>query len=118
MFLSKFRFTKINNLKDLENTKENILISRTIGIKKKIKIIEKALELKLKILNLNYPKEFLKKIKEKKLEKKTKKKKILEKKEIKKEEKKEEKPKEETKEEKEKKEKEIKRKILEGKNKK
>ena len=108
LFLSKFTFTKINNLKDLKKAKENIIISGKIGINKKIKIIEKALENKLKILNLKNPEEFIKKVKEMK-----EKKKKVEKKETKKIEKKEEKI--ETPEEKIKREKEIKKKVLEGK---
>jgi len=107
LFLSKFKFTKVGNFKDLEKAKEdkNIILSK-IGKKKKIGIIERALELKLNILNIKDPQGFIKKIKEEK-ERKIEKK---ERKEIK-----EEKKKEMTKEEKEKKEKELKKKVLEGK---
>lgn len=109
LFQSKFEFIKVNNLKDLEKTRENIILSKKLGTNKKLKIIEKALEMKLRILNLKDPQEFIKKVKEK-LEKKVDK----NKKDIK-EEKQAEKKKEETKEEKEKKEKELKKKVLEGK---
>ena len=112
LVLSKFKFVKVNSLKDLEYAKEGIVISKNVGNKKRIKIIEKALELKLKILNIKNPEEFVKKITDELKVKRERKKK---KEESKKEQVKKVKKKEETKEDKEKKEKEVKRKILEGK---
>ncbi|MFH1326536.1 MAG: eL32 family ribosomal protein [archaeon] len=70
----------INNTKDLEKIKENqIVIIGRIGKKKKIKIAEKAKEMKLSIYNLN-TKLFLNKNKIKKKEKKSKEIKKLDKK--------------------------------------
>ena len=116
LFLSKFKFIKINNIKDLEKAKDNIVLSKNLGSKKKVEIIEEALKLKLNVLNLKNPEEFIKNIKEKLGEKKKDMKKKEEKKEVKKpKETIEEKEIKETIEEKEIKEKELKRKILEGK---
>lgn len=61
----------ICNVKDLELVKEGMIgvISSTVGIKKKIVIIKKATEKKIKLTN--YTEEFIKKIEEKLKSKKT-----------------------------------------------
>lgn len=93
-FLHPSGFEKIlvSNLSDLKDIKKNQgIIIRNIGKKKKIKIIEYALKNKIKVLNLREPEEFLKKIK-KEIEAKKEKKKIKkEEKKVKKEKKKPEK---------------------------
>jgi len=95
-------YTYISNMNDMNNVKHPIIISSTIGLKKKIEIAKRAEELKISIINIDVKKliERMKTKKEKKQEGKIK-----------------EKPKEEkkaeTKEEKEKKFKEEKKKVLE-----
>ncbi len=79
--------TVVNNLKDLNNIdpkKEGILIASAIGVKKKLAIIKRALELKIAILNIKSPKDYIKSIEEKR----KKKKEVREKKKKEKEEKK------------------------------
>lgn len=93
----------ISNIKELENTKQPIIISSKIGLKKKLQIIDKAKELKLQILNIKDIEGFLKEVKENQ-EAKKKKKEEKKNKKIKKE----EKAKKETKEKKEEEEKEVK----------
>jgi len=69
----------ITNIKELikdENT--GIIISKRVGLKKKIEILKKAISEKIKILNLN-PEKYVKKQEEKHQEKKKKKQKIKEK---------------------------------------
>ena len=108
----------IENLKSIENvTKENIIVlSKQLGMKKRIALLKKIKEKKLKILNvkdidakINALLENINKRKKEKQERMSKKKK-----EIKKEEKQKEKQEDDS-EDKKKKEQEEKRKVLEGK---
>lgn len=109
----------ISNLKDLQKiTKENaIIISSKVGVKKKLELIKKILELKLSISNLKNPEKFIKDVEEKTKKKKAEKKSKEEKKKKEKEkiEKKAKEKEEVPKEEKEKQVKEEKRKVLEKK---
>lgn len=113
-----FKPVLIHTLNQLKDNKV-ILLSKTLGLRKKLQLLKKAEELKIKVLNVKDIPNFIKSAEEKiklkkesskKLEEKKKKAKIQaeEKAEKKKEEKKEETP-----EEKEKREKEEKRKVLE-----
>ena len=107
----------INNTPELKDQKA-IIISGKVGLRKKIDIIKKALQLKIKILNLKNPEDFIKEIETKLKSKKEEENKKIEKRKKSKQEaikKTEPKTKEETPEEKEKREKEEKRKILEQK---
>src|SRR3989344_3619356 len=66
----------IKSMKDLENIDKQIIISSSIGLKKKLDIIKKAKELKLDIINIKDVNTFLedtgKKMEEKKRKRKTK----------------------------------------------
>ena len=84
----KIRF--VNSFKDLEGIdkgKEGVIISGSVGLKKKIELIKKTIEKKITVLNIKNPDEFIKnkeeamKLKkdEKEKEKKTKEKKEKEK---------------------------------------
>jgi len=106
-------FTLVKSLNDLENSKKDIIISSSIGTKKKIEIIKKSKELKLKILNIKDVDDFMKEVtkvleenKKIKSEKKKKKEEKLKKKTEKKDE-------EKSKDDKEKLEKEEKKTVLE-----
>ena len=77
----------INTLAELDNLdpkKEGVMISSTVGLKKKLAILQRALELKLKVLNVKDPAAFIeeteKQMKEKKAKKTSEKKKREEKK--------------------------------------
>ena len=108
-------FVHISNLNELENMKQPIIISSKIGLKKKLKIIDKAKDLKIEILNVKDIEKFLKEVKEKQDSKK-KVKEEKNKKKIRKEEKAKkdlEKDEKENKDDKEKKLKEEKKKVLE-----
>lgn len=112
-----FSPTIIRTLDDLkELKKKEVIISASLGLKKKISILNKIKELKIKVLNIKDVEGFLKKAEEalKKRREKTKKK-VKEKEEKKEEKKKEKKKEEETKEKKEEKEKLEKKKVLEDK---
>lgn len=105
----------INNSSELKDQKA-IIISGKVGLRKRVEIAKKALQLKIKILNLKNPDKFVNEIKEQLTKKKEEKKKKLEERKKSKQEavkKTETKQKEETPEEKEKREKEEKRKLLE-----
>ena len=107
----------ISNTSQLKDQKA-IIISGKVGLRKKIDIVKKALQLKIKILNLKNPEEFIKEIESKLAKKKEELKKKIEKRKESKQEttkKTEKKEKEETPEKKKKREKEEKRKILEKK---
>jgi len=63
----------VNNTKDLKGIDEKnqeIIISSAVGTRKKIEIIKEAEKLKIKILNIKSPKDYIKKIEEKIAEKK------------------------------------------------
>jgi len=103
----------INNIKELINAKKDIIISSSVGLKKKVEILEKAKELKLNVLNVKNIDKFMEKIEK---EREDKKKKSVDKVSKKEERlKKEDKKKKEnlSKEEKEKKEKQEKKEVLE-----
>lgn len=114
-----FKPILVKNLKDLEKIKENeiTIIAKTVGLRKKIQLLEKIKEKKLKVANVKNIEKFLSKIKKQIEERKTKRKEVKKAKETKEKEKAKKKPekKEETPEEKEKREKEEKRKVLEQK---
>ncbi len=115
---SLFDYKFINNINDLDNiTREYILISKNIGLKKKIEILKKAKEMNLKIINIKDIDLFLKNVETKRTENKESKKKKQEKKEEtkKKAEEKKKDKKEITQEQKSDIEKEEKRRLLEGK---
>ena len=79
----------ISSLKDIENINpktEGIIISKKVGLKKKIEIIKKAKELSLKIINIKDPDLFIKENEEKLKTKKASKEKITKEKEEKKKE--------------------------------
>ncbi|MAG52936.1 MAG: hypothetical protein CMH62_03170 [Nanoarchaeota archaeon] len=54
----------VHNLNDLENV-ERIIIASTVGLRKKVDLVKKAKELKIKILNLKDVDKFLKDVEEK-----------------------------------------------------
>lgn len=105
----------VNDLKNVKSN-EGVIVSKHLGIKKKLNLLKKIQELKLNLLNINveeYTKRVQDKLEQKKLAKKEKlSKKEKTKKELAQKEKKAE-VKEETPEEKEKKEREEKKKVLE-----
>ena len=108
----------VKTLKDLNKIKDEIIIiGKTVGLKKKIQLLEKIKQLKLKVENVKDVDKFIKEAKENLEKRKLKRKEKKKAKETKKVEKpKEEKPKkQETEKEKEKKAKEKKRKVLEQK---
>ena len=118
LYNSLFDYKFINNLKDMDNIAcEYILISKSIGMKKKIEILKKAKKMNLKIINIKDIDMFLKNVESKKTEDKESKKKKHEKKEEakKKAEEKLKDKKEITQEQKSDIEKEEKKKLLEGK---
>ena len=118
LYNSEFDYKLINNLKDLEDLdKKYIMISRSIGLKKKVEILKKAKELNLNAIKIRDIDLFLKNVQEKLNKNKQKKEKKQQKKEIyqKKAEEKLKEKKEVTQEEKTEKEKEEKKKVLEGK---
>lgn len=118
LYNSEFNYKLINNLKDLENLdKKYIILSRSIGLKKKIEILKKARGLNLNVIKVKDIDSFLKNIQEKLNEKKQKKERKMQKKEVyhKKAEEKSKEKREATQEEKSEKEKEEKKKVLEGK---
>ncbi|MFH0874343.1 MAG: eL32 family ribosomal protein [archaeon] len=85
----------IFNVKDLEKVnkkEEGIVVSATVALKNKIAILQKAVDLKIKVLNIKEPEKFIEKVKlrfDKKKEEKVKVKEVKKQKEAKKEEKKE-----------------------------
>lgn len=107
---SGLKIVEVSSLKDIEKInkeKEGIIIKNSIGLKKKIEIVKKAVESSIKILNIKEPSGFLtfveerlrkkKEDKEKKLSSKEKRRKEKEKKAEEKKKKEEEKGKKETK---------------------
>ncbi|MBI4154592.1 50S ribosomal protein L32e [Candidatus Woesearchaeota archaeon] len=112
--LNGFKGIVVNNVNDLNKVKDNIIIGKNVGQKKRLELIKTALEKKIKILNLMNPEAYLKQVTEllrkKKEEKKAEKKEVTPK-EVKKVEVKEEISDEERK----KKNIELKKKVLEGK---
>ena len=110
-----FKVSIVHNPSDLDG-KDAVTIASGVGMKKRIEILQKAKGLKLKVLNVKDPDDYIKRsedmlkarkdLKNKQLSLKTKTKEEAKKKA-------EEKPKEETAEEKEKSEREEKRKVLE-----
>ena len=105
-------FTLVKSMKDLENAKKRIIISSSIGLKKKLEIIRRSKELSLSILNIKNPEALVEQV-NKRTEEKKKKQSEKEKKQDAKKEVEEKKQEKLSKEEKEKKEKEEKRKVLE-----
>lgn len=115
-----FRPLLVSNMEDLKNAKTHITLSRLLGMRKKMEIIKKAIEMKLIILNLKNPAEFIKQAEEKLKKNKEKSKSKEERKKQSKEDALKKAKKEETKpeaspEEKEKQSKEEKKKVLEQK---
>ncbi len=118
LYNSIFDYRLVKNIKDLDDiNKKYIIISRSIGLKKKIEILKKAKELNLNVINIKDIDAFLKNIENRRNEFKEDKKKKQQKKEEtkKKVEEKSKEKKESTQEEKTEKEKEEKKKILENK---
>lgn len=109
----------LDDLKKIDAKSEAALIAKTVGLRKKIKLLKKIKELKIKVLNVKDIDTFLKTAEEKFKTKKEEAKEKIEKKKkakeeaLKKAEEKKKKEKKETAEEKEKREEEEKRKILE-----
>jgi large subunit ribosomal protein L32e len=104
----------VKTLKDINKIKDEIIIiGKKVGLRKKIQLLEKIKQLKLKVENVKDIDKFIKKVKENLEKRKTKRKEEKKTKETKKP--KEKEKKEITEEEKEKKEKEEKRKVLEQK---
>lgn len=110
-----FKPVLVHSLNELDNIKKDeiIIIGGTVGLKKKLQILEKIKQSKLKVANVKNIEEFIKKSKEDLAAKKKEKEEVKKKKEKKKEKPKKKEEKKETEEEKEKREKEEKRKILE-----
>tara|TARA_Y100000310_G_scaffold342571_1_gene446368 strand:- start:1222 stop:1821 length:600 start_codon:yes stop_codon:yes gene_type:complete len=79
------KFKLVHNLNELEDAK-SVVISSSVGLKKKVEILKIAQEKKLEILNVKQIDKFLKDVEEKLKQKKEKKKKVVEKKEKKKKE--------------------------------
>src|SRR5438309_11979423 len=53
LYNSQFNYKMINSEKDLDNFNgENVILSRTIGLKEKIRLINKIKSMNLKILNI------------------------------------------------------------------
>lgn len=110
-----FKVSIAHNLSDLDG-KDVVTIASGVGMKKRIEMLQKAMKLNLKVLNVKDPDGYIKRSQEMLRAKKDLKNKQLSLKTKTKEEAKkkaEEKPKEETAEEKEKREREEKRKVLE-----
>jgi len=63
--LKKFIIRSINDLNDLDAKEYGLIISSTIGAKKKIIILKKAKEQGLSVLNIKNPEEYIKKIEDK-----------------------------------------------------
>ncbi len=65
---------RVHNIKDLENVKENenqgIVISKRVGIKKKVEILKRCKELKLRVLNVKNSDLFIKTVEDKRKKKK------------------------------------------------
>lgn len=95
----------VSSLKDIDkikDDKEGVIIKKSVGLKKKIEIVKKAVEKSIKIINVKEPAKFLSSVEEvlkKKKEEKEKKKSSKEKKKKEKEKKAEEKKKDEEKKE-------------------
>ncbi len=68
--LEKVLVNNINDLKNINKKTQGIIISASVGIKKKIEIIKEAEKQKIEILNIKSPKEHIKKIEERLAEKK------------------------------------------------
>jgi len=115
--LNGFKGVVVNNVNDLSKIKDNIIIGKNVGQKKRLELIKLALEKKIRILNLRNPEAYLKQVtellKKKKEDKKAKEKKVP----LKEVKKTETKPAEEeiSDEERKKKEIELKKNVLEGK---
>lgn len=115
---SVFEYKMVDNLRDLDNiNKKYILISRKLGLRKKIEILKKAKELKLNVIKIKDIDLFLKNVQDRLNQSKEIKKKKEEKREVykKKAEEKSKEKKDVKQEEKAEFEKEEKKKILEGK---
>ncbi|MEK6904207.1 MAG: eL32 family ribosomal protein [Nanoarchaeota archaeon] len=115
-----FEIVRIHNQNGLDNIKIPFYLAGGIGLRKKLEILKKAVQLKLRVLNVKNPELLIKNAEEMLKLRKTKKKEETQKKqneqaEVLKKKEAEKKEKEETPEEKEKREKEEKRKVLEGK---
>lgn len=106
----------VHNVEDLTGCTEPVTLAASVGVKKRIEILQKANAMKLRVLNVKDPDAYIKAVQDDLKLRKDSKKAVLAKKEKVKEETKkkvEEKTKEETTEEKEKREQEEKRKVLE-----
>ncbi|MBU2589714.1 MAG: 50S ribosomal protein L32e [Nanoarchaeota archaeon] len=118
--LNIVRVSNLNDLKKLDVKNDAIVIAR-VGQKKKVELLKRLLELKIKILNVLKPEEFVKKIEDEAMKKKEEKKSREDKKKkekeerLKKAEEKKKKEEDKTEEEKQEEAKEEKKKVLEKK---
>ena len=121
-----FKQNRVSSIKELEATKDSCIIGGTVGTRKKVELLKKAKELKLKVLNVKDIDTFLKqtedalkqrkeKVKSREAKKKKAQEEALKKAKEKEEKEKKEQTTEEGKETKEKEAKEEKRKVLEQK---
>lgn len=55
----RVKLAVIKNINELANAKQSALISSKLGMKKKIEIVKRAQELKLNVLNIKNPEEFI-----------------------------------------------------------
>ena len=62
--LRLFLISSIKDLEKIDSSNEGIVLSSTLGLRKRIEIIKKALENKITILNYKNPKQFLKIVEE------------------------------------------------------
>lgn len=86
--LSKLRDIFVSSIKDLENIKENstIIIASELGKRKRVELLDKAKEMKLKISNIKDVDSYIKKIQDRLIKKREESKTKAEEKKIKKEE--------------------------------
>ncbi len=68
--LERIFVSNVDDLKNIDEKKQGVIISSTVGIKKRIEIMKEAEKLKIKNLNIKSPKDYIKKIEEKIEEKK------------------------------------------------
>ncbi len=91
--LQKVTVNNVDELRNIDEKKQGIIISKKVGKRKRIEIIKEAEKNKIKILNIKSPQDYVKQVEERRTKDKEKK----ESKKKQKEEKKKEKPKKETK---------------------
>lgn len=68
--LERVFVNNVNDLKNIDEKKQGIIISSTVGMKNRVEIIKEAEKLKINILNIKSPKDYIKKAEEKVEEKK------------------------------------------------